>query len=78
MQGLIPVNGCLSARYKSSKLFEKNQVLNHELEEFSSPNYLEEEIDEPTVDNIEGKFELDLDGLTEKLSQEVSEGIYGE
>ena len=52
----------------------KNQILNHELDEFKQiQNYLEEEIEEPSVDNIEGKFELDLDGLTEKLSQEVSE-----
>ena len=75
VQGLIPVSMVASVYdTKTRSHATKNQILNHELDEFKQiQNYLEEEIEEPSVDNIEGKFELDLDGLTEKLSQEVSE-----
>ena len=73
VQGLIPVSMVASVLdTKTRSHAAKNQILKHELDEFKQiQNYLEEEIEEPSVDNIEGKFELDLDGLTEKLSQEV-------
>ena len=53
---------------------QKSEILNEEIDEFKSiQNYLVEEIDGPSGDEIEDKVELDLDGLSQNLSQKNAE-----
>jgi len=72
IQDLVPVSmvaSVLNADARGNS--KKNQLLENELTEFKKiQNYLEEEIDEPSGSQIENKIELDLDDLTDKLSED--------
>ena len=80
MQRLVPVSmvaSVLDTKTRSNP--RKSVVLENEREEFKQIQaYLEEEIDGPSGDEIEGKIELDLDGLTEKLGEDLPEKTLGE
>ena len=75
LNGLVPVSMVASVLdLKDRNRPQKSEILNEEIDEFKSiQNYLVEEIDGPSGDEIEDKVELDLDGLTQNLSQEDTE-----
>ena len=75
LNGLVPVSMVASVLDpKDRNRPKKSEILNEEIDEFKSiQNYLVEEIDGPSGDEIEDKVELDLDGLTQNLSQEDTE-----
>ena len=77
VQGLVPVSMVASVRdTEKNNSRENSEVLSGEKEEFRQIQaYLEQEIGNPSGEEIEGKIELDLDGLTKKLNENLPEKV---